>query len=209
MTGGSGLSPQDRHDFESVLRQALDRADIRSALTGEGAGRAVTRLQIRARSAAEEIAAAAAEDEYRAYRAARDTAGVESRTPRAGRPGGDGTGRLLLTVLTPLVSAGAAAVLLLIGYGLQVAAPAAEFGSSVSKAGWTLALLAVLASGLSLWVLVSSGLRRREEPAGTPGPAAVDRARERWRKALLERGVLPWLHGQLSAQSRELPNSRR
>ncbi|MEU0414469.1 hypothetical protein ABZ307_42800 [Streptomyces griseorubiginosus] len=208
MTGGSGLSPQDRDDFESVLRQALDRADIRSALAGEGAGRAVTRLQIRARSAAEEIAAAA-EDEYRAYRAARDTAGVESRTPRAGRPGGDGTGWLLLTVLTPLVSAGAAAVLLLIGYGLQVAVPAAEFGSSVSRAGWTLALLAVLASGVSLCVLVSSGLRRREEPTGTPVPAAVDRARERWRKALLERGVLPWLHGQLSGQSRELPNSRR
>lgn len=212
MTGVPGLAPEDREDFERVLRQALDRGDIRSALGTDRTGRAATRLRIRARSAAEEIATAA-EEEYRAYRAAREAAGGRSPVPRSGRAAAHGTAGLLLAVLTPLVSATASAVLLLIGFGLRLAAPAAEFGSSVITAGWTLALLAVLTSGLSVGVLVRSGLRGRtepaapQEPAGAPG--ASDRARERWRQALLERGVLPWLRRELAVQSRELPNSRR
>jgi hypothetical protein len=115
------------------------------------------------------------------------------------------------------------------GYGLRLAAPDVDPGASVATAGWTLAVLAVLTGGFSLWAPVSSALRRASRTN------RGERARDRWRHALLERGVLPYLRhrllesegrgtparaaartptgdavgGELARQFRELPNSRR
>ncbi|MEU0027097.1 hypothetical protein [Streptomyces sp. NPDC006335] len=227
--GTFGQHPEDRADFERALRLALDHDDIRPALRRDRTGRTATRLEVHARSAAEEIAAAA-DDEYRAYLAAREAAGDPgARSPGGARGAGsataDGTVRAAVAVLAPLVSAAAAAVLLLIGYGLRLAAPDVDPGASVATAGWTLAVLAVLTGGFSLWALASSALRR------TSRANRAERARERWRHALLERGVLPYLRnrllesegrgalsraaagdggeGELAGQFRELPNSRR
>nr|WP_239157615.1 hypothetical protein [Streptomyces sp. SID13726] len=162
---------------------ALDDSGIRSALRADPTGSAEGRLRMRARSAAEEIAAAAG-DEYRAYLAAERAVG------RPGSGATEATGWLLVVVLAPLVAAVAATVLLLLGYVLRLTAPAVEFGGPVITAGWTLASVAAVTGGLSVWVLLRTALGQR-------GERSVARARERWRRALLERGVLPYLRGQL------------
>ncbi|MFF7883554.1 hypothetical protein ACH40F_22065 [Streptomyces sp. NPDC020794] len=187
-------------EFERVLQCALDVVDIRSALRRDPTGRAARRLRDLALEATEEIASAAA-DEYRDYLAARET--------RDAREAAEGGLWPVLAVLTPAVAAVAAAVLLLIGYGARLVEVAAGFATSVVTAGWVLALTAALTACVGLWALLRTALRQREgqregtsdgrrEPAGGTD---VDRARERWRQALLERGLLPYLRSHLVADA--------
>lgn len=171
-------------EFERLLQCALDVADIRSALRADPTGRAARRLRDQALDATEEIAAAAG-DEYRDYLAAREA--------RAADEGGLWP---VLAVLTPLVAAVAAALLLLIGYGFRLADAAPRFAASVTTAGWALALTAVVTVSVGLWALVRTALRQRDGTSDAQGPDGgtdVERARERWRGALLERGLLPYL----------------
>lgn len=181
----SSPSARDRADFERVLRRALDTPDIRSALHADPTGRAAKRLREWALEAADEIGAAA-DEEYRAYREARD------RRPRGRFPVVDGTVAPLLLVLTPLVATLSAAVLLLVGYALRLASVAVI-------AGWVLAGIAAVTALTGLGVLLRAALRGgdgtpEERPGTTPD---VQRARDRWQQALLERGVLPYLRHRL------------
>jgi hypothetical protein len=107
-------------------------------------------------------------------------------------------------VLTPVVAAVAAAVLLLIGYGARLAEVATGFATSVVTAGWVLALTAAVTACIGLWALLRTALRQREGTSECREPAGgtdVDRARERWRQALLERGLLPYLRSHLVADA--------
>lgn len=188
----SSPSARDRADFERVLRRALDTPDIRSALHADPTGRAAKRLREWALEAADEIGAAA-DEEYRAYREARD------RRPRGRFPVVDGTVAPLLLVLTPLVATLSAAVLLLVGYALRLASVAADFATSAVIAGWVLAGIAAVTALTGLGVLLRAALRGgdgtpEERPGTTPD---VQRARDRWQQALLERGVLPYLRHRL------------
>jgi hypothetical protein len=59
-----------------------------------------------------------------------------------------------------------------------------------------LALVAVVTLAVGLWALLRTALRRRDEPPDgqrLSDGVDVERARERWQEALLERGVLPYL----------------
>ncbi|MEU9347700.1 hypothetical protein AB0D74_41550 [Streptomyces sp. NPDC048278] len=185
MSGAPGLRPEDRADFEAVLRLALDTADVRSVLRTDPSGRAAERLRDWSLAAAEEISAAAG-DEYRDYLDARATA---ARAP--GERTGGNTVWPLLAVLTPLVSAGAGAVLLLVGYGLRLARVATEFAASVAFAGWVLAGTGVVAGCAGLSALLRTALR------GPGRGGDVVRAREKWRQVLLERGLLPYVRRNL------------
>jgi hypothetical protein len=60
------LRPEDRPDFEAVLRRALTTTDIRETLDADPSGRAAARLRRLVLANADEIAAAAHE-EYGAY----------------------------------------------------------------------------------------------------------------------------------------------
>ncbi|MCZ1003420.1 hypothetical protein O1M63_44485 [Streptomyces mirabilis] len=200
MTNTPGLRPEDRADFESVLHLALGLIDIRSALLGEPTVRTSASLYAQALAAAEEITAAAS-DEYRDYLAVRKAAerlkGLRSKR----FPTVDGALWPALVVLTPLVAGAAAAVLLLIGYGLHLADAEPEFAASVTTAGWVLALTAMVTALVGLRPPLRTAVRRRSgrglDGQGPEGGDAVEGAREKWRQALLERGVLPYLRSHL------------
>ncbi|WP_230197042.1 hypothetical protein [Streptomyces coriariae] len=199
MIGGPALRPQDRVDFETVLDMALALTDVRAGLRDDLDRNSTTRLRAQALGAAEEIAAAAGA-EYRAYCAVRTAVGRRASAPDGRFPAPDGAVWPVLAVLVPAVSAVAAAALLLIGYGLRLVGQGEGFAASVVTAGWMLALVAAVTTAAGLWALLLTALRGRDEP-GTASPGArgsangadVERARERWREALLERGVLPYL----------------
>ncbi|MFF0226797.1 hypothetical protein [Streptomyces sp. NPDC004629] len=203
MSGVPGRCPGDRADFAQVLRSALDTAEIRAALSVDATGRAATRLYAWALAADAEIAAAA-QDEYRAYAAARATAGHRT-SPAEGPPLAGGAG-LPPAVLLPLVSAVSAAVLLLIGHGLLLSGTAVRFAGSVRSAGWVLAVAAVAAAALGVATPHRAAPGRDAGQAAARGPVPpespvsaddVERARRRWQQALLERGVLPYLRRRL------------
>ncbi|MFD9864064.1 hypothetical protein [Streptomyces alboflavus] len=204
MTPLPHLRPEDRADFEWVLNLALDVTDVRSAL--EQGSTAPDRHQLRARAwaSATEIAGTAA-DEYRAYRRARAAVthvfqdpGEPSRPPTS-----PGAGVLLpaVAVLVPLLSAIAGVVFLFLRYGIQLATPESRMASLLVTAGWISALISVVTTAMGLGGLLTTALRRRATP--TPplivhNPAA-EQARNAWQQALLERGMLPYLRQQLSA----------
>ncbi|MCI3240628.1 MULTISPECIES: hypothetical protein [Streptomyces] len=189
MTSAPDLRPEDRADFERALSLALGADDIRSALRDDPTGRATVRLRDRALGDAEAIAAAAG-DEYLAFLAARDAATNPEAAASRRIPAAGNTLWAALAVLVPLVSAAAAVILLLTGYALRLADTATRPASSVVKAGWLLALVAVVTAGFSLWALLRTALNQR---TGT----SLNQAREHWQQALLERGIRPYLRRHL------------
>ncbi|MGX1567606.1 hypothetical protein [Streptomyces sp. NPDC055506] len=189
MAESSRLRPEDRADFEAVLHLALTTADIRGALGADPTGRAAARLRAHALAHADDLAAAAGEP-YRAYLAARRAARHEASSE------GRGAGSLLpaLAVLTPLVAATSAGVLLLLGGLLQVADAPGPLPRSLLAAGWTLAFVAAVTGLLALAALLRTALGRR----GAATAGRVEHARLAWRQALLDLGLLPHLRGQLA-----------
>ncbi|MGX1910596.1 hypothetical protein ACWIID_17290 [Streptomyces phaeochromogenes] len=226
MAGPTRLRPEDRADFEDVLRQALSTTDIRTALLADPTSAAATRLRAQALRAVDEITAAAG-DEYREYLAARAVMerGRRSRTAEEhGRPSTTTVGRgrqsgttvehgrqpqpadsgaLLpaLAALTPPIAGTAAAVLLVLGYSLRLADAQGPMGGSLVTAGWVFALIAAASALAGLTALLCTALRTRPGHGDRTGASArnLHHARARWQRALLERGVLPYLRRQLAA----------
>ncbi|WP_172386566.1 hypothetical protein [Streptomyces sp. MNP-20] len=204
------LRPEDRADFAWVLALALDVTEIRTALARSPVAPDTARLRAGALAEADGIAAAAA-DEYRTYLRARAAVmpppahGAPPAGPPAGTPSASrGTGALLpaLGVLTPLISAVAAAVFLLSGYGLRLATPRSQAATTLVTAGWVCALVAAVSTGVGLCALLVTAVRdRTRPPSGHPLPVrnpAAERARAAWHQALLDRGLLPYLRGRLT-----------
>ncbi|QCX74216.1 hypothetical protein C9F11_02565 [Streptomyces sp. YIM 121038] len=200
------LRPEDRADFAWVLALALDVTEIRTALARSPVAPDTARLRAGALAEADGIAAAAA-DEYRTYlraRAAVMPPPAPAAPPAGTSPTDRGAGALLpaLGVLTPLVSAVAAAVFLLSGYGLRLAAPRSQAATTLVTAGWVCALVAAVSAGVGLCALLVAAVRDRtrppsEHPLPVRNPAA-ERARAAWHQALLDRGLLPYLRGRLT-----------
>ncbi|MER7403477.1 hypothetical protein ABT373_13555 [Streptomyces sp. NPDC000070] len=182
MTGPHRLHPEDRADFQAVLRLALNTADMRAALLTDPSGRATARVRARARDEADDIAAGA-EKEYAAFCAVRASA----QSGPQHRPG-HGTVLHALAVLTPVVAAMSAAALLLIGYVLQLTPDPGTLPASLVTAGWILALIAAVSALLALAALLRAAVRGRDGPATAD---RVEQARLTWQQALLERGMLP------------------
>ncbi|HET6358139.1 hypothetical protein [Streptomyces sp.] len=194
---------EDRADFEQVLRLALDTPEICEALRRPGIRSDAERLRSQARAATETISAAAAA-EYIAYLRLRATVGP-SAAHRLERPHDGDTstaGRGLpaaLAVLAPVLSATASAILLLLGYGLQLTATQQHLADALVGTGWITATLAALASLIAAATLIVTAVRHRSSPGGHPhqdAPTVVE-ARAVWRQALLARGMLPFLRLQL------------
>ncbi|GAB7103348.1 hypothetical protein JCM4814A_16620 [Streptomyces phaeofaciens JCM 4814] len=194
MTGPPRLCPEDRPDFDAVLRLAMGTAEIRTALSAGPGGRAGDRLRSRALDAADEIAAAAG-PEYAAYLAVR-AAGRRAAAPRPAT--GHHTLLPALAVLTPVVAATSATFLLLFGYTLRLADPTAALPGSLVTAGWVLAAVAAVST---LAALLRTAVRER---GGPPTPEQVEQARLDWQQALLARGMLPHLNGYVRE---ELPHA--
>lgn len=184
MTGPPRLHPEDHADFQAVLHLALSTPGIRSAVSADPTGRATTNLRARALGAADEITAETA-DEYQEYLAVRAAtlAGPQ-------RPAADGTLLPALIVLTPPVAATSAAILLVLGYLLQLTDVKGALPGSLVTAGWVLSLIAAAGTLVALAALLRTAIHRRG------GPSHADRLKQvrlRWQQALLDRGMLPHL----------------
>ncbi|WP_309505523.1 hypothetical protein [Streptomyces phytophilus] len=193
------LLTEDRPDFERLLDAAL--RDTRYP-TGTGRGQArldAGQLRELALSATAAISASAS-PEYERYvllRSAQRRASGDVAPDRAeggirfgAAPiGGGGRAGLpaVLAVLAPLLAGAAAVLFLLVGYLLQLMNPDPSVASNLRQAGWIFALFTGAAIVVATVTVVTTARR-----SGGP-PTAVERAREEWLEALLERGIRPFL----------------
>ncbi|MER5935745.1 hypothetical protein ABT121_00295 [Streptomyces sp. NPDC001928] len=211
------LHSEDRQEYERILGEALRSAPHRPELAAVGQRLNPEQLRTMALNATALITAAAA-TEYQHYVKVRE----ELRQPApstpssVGTPGGEpGTDAMRrtktvggefeshdvslgarLAVFTPVLSGAVAAICLLVGYILKMFDPEPAFAQTMLTTGWVFG--AVTAAAI---LVVAVGLLRtalRNRPAFDSGPYGelseeVARAREAWREALLERGVLPFL----------------
>lgn len=218
------LLNEDRQDYERILDEALRSAPHRPELAAVGQRLNPEQLRTMALNATALITAAAA-TEYQHYVKVREelrrpAPAVPSSVPVA-EPAEPGTGPIglaaslgeaaetagagavaVVAVLAPVLAGTAAAIFLLVGYILRMLNPAPAFAQTMITTGWvfgamTAAAILVAAVGLLLTAL-------RNSPSLEDGPhreatEEVARAREAWREALLERGVLPFLQEALAA----------
>ncbi|WP_045303044.1 hypothetical protein [Saccharothrix sp. ST-888] len=201
------LRQQDRADFERALAQALAADDIRAALARNARGLDNAGLRALARSASAEIASAAADEygEYARLRAAADLAGTLGGQPQD-EPGArrDGGGLMsALAVFTPILAGTAAVLCYLIGCLLRLfEGTDHRIADSVVEVAWSAAIVAAASAFAGVVGLLITAARQRSAAlaqAGTaePAPDGLLLAREAWRTALLERGMLPFLLSRL------------
>lgn len=210
------LRPEDRPDFERVLDEALRTDTVYRALQAPGVGINAEQLRTRALAAGAVVAAAAAE-EYDHYTAVRDRVRATAATPPGGRgegpAGGLGTAAQFaaesgagaipaLTVLAPILAWAAALIFLLLGYGLRTADPHLEFARSLVTAGWVALAVGAVAMVAGIIGLLLTALRDGSAPPDGQDPrlhAELAAARESWKAALRDNGILPYLHSVLAA----------
>ncbi|MFF9849183.1 hypothetical protein [Streptomyces litmocidini] len=199
------LLTEDRAEYERVLDDALSTAHARPDLAGIGTRLTVAQLRAMTMNATALITTAAAL-EYDHFVKVREQnrAALGARRPEAeqGADTGAGAGVVaVVTVLLPVLAGTAAAIFLLVGGVLHALAPTVVFGGTLLTAGLVFAALAaagLLSAGVGLLV---TALRNRPVAADGTAPAddELSLAREAWRHALLERGILPFLRDALAA----------
>ncbi|MEV4944506.1 hypothetical protein [Streptomyces sp. NPDC053755] len=204
------LLTEDRSEFERVLDDALRHAHDRPDLAEVGTRLTAAQLRAMALSATALITAAAA-PEYDHFVKIREQGrssgtsvmGAVLAADGDGASGGPGAGVIaIVTVLAPVLAGTAALIFLLVGAVLKVLAPALQFADTLLTAGWFFG--AVAAAGLlcaAAGLLVTALRNRATEVAADSGAAAGDElslARDAWRHALLERGIVPFLREALA-----------
>jgi hypothetical protein len=203
MSAAFQLQVEDRPDYARVLDEAIHSAEIQELLR-EAAVNA-GQLRIRALSAGSQIASNAA-TEYRAYvLLRRRTAGADAEgTPQAldSSRGRGVLGDLLpgLAVLMPILATIAAGIFLLMGHGLELASVQQDIASTLITTGWVCLSIGVVTGALGLYGMLRSAAGHRGAPLERDGrsmAAEVTLARDAWRTALRDRGILPFLRGQL------------
>ncbi|MFD0267079.1 hypothetical protein ACFVGY_10840 [Streptomyces sp. NPDC127106] len=214
MNSAPHLLTEDRPEFDRLLDEALRTAHERPGL--DGLGERLNAEQLRAMAlGASALLAAAAAAEYDHYVKVRGAQREEIRsTPRAdyrggGREESDGAGiTAMVAVLAPVLAATAMVIFLLVGYVLKAVEPEPSFADTMLTAGWLFgALTAVTLFGAVIALLVTAVRNRATEVvAGDETEAAPDEvtlAREAWRNALLERGIVPFLRDALASPAAE------
>ncbi|MGW4033708.1 hypothetical protein ACWEFL_31175 [Streptomyces sp. NPDC004838] len=215
MNSAPHLLAEDRAEFERVLDDALSNAHERPDLDAIGRRLNATQLRTMALNATALISTAAAA-EYEHYRKIREEARApaaqadgqnSAQVPAAGEPDGNGAGfAAVITVLAPVLAGTAAVIFLLVGYLLKMLEPTPSFATTLVSAGWffgalTAAAILVAAVGLLLTALRNDPTQVPAEETAGELPDEVARAKDAWRHALLERGILPFLRAALSDPS--------
>ncbi|MET9834356.1 hypothetical protein ABZ078_34840 [Streptomyces sp. NPDC006385] len=218
------LHSEDRQEYERILDEALRSAPHRPELAAVGQRLNPEQLRTMALNATALITAAAA-TEYQHYVKVREELRQPApSTPSSARESGStesGGGAMgfattmgevaetagpgvtaVLAVLAPVLAGTAAAIFLLVGYILKMLSPEPAFAQTMLTTGWVFGALAAAAILVAAVGLLLTALRNR--PAFEGGPYGelgeeVARAREAWREALLERGILPFLREALAA----------
>ncbi|MFE0735634.1 hypothetical protein [Streptomyces sp. NPDC058855] len=196
------LLTEDRAEYERVLDDALRTAGTRPELDGLGTRLTSAQLRSMALNATALITAAAAA-EYDHFVKVREQSRAPAPRPPTTTHDGPGPGVVaIVTVMVPVLAGSAAAIFLLVGAVLRAVAPTVVFGATLLTAGLVFGAIAaggLLCAGAGLLV---TALRNSPAAAHRDGPAPADDlslAREAWRQALLERGVLPFLAAALAA----------
>ncbi|CAL9648911.1 hypothetical protein SUDANB176_06557 [Streptomyces sp. enrichment culture] len=197
----AALLSEDRHEYERLLDEALRSAPYR--LQSAAVGRRPNPEQLRTMALnARALVTAAAAAEYQDFVRIRALHRSVTAAPYAVASGRRGTGpTLALAVLGTLLGAAAALVLLLAGYALRLFDPDPAPARDLVTFGWWFAAGAAALGVLTMTGTVVTATRgspfmREEEKQALS--EEVERAREAWHGALLERGILPFLREALT-----------
>ncbi|MFE9258729.1 hypothetical protein [Streptomyces sp. NPDC006879] len=206
MTSAPHLLAEDRPEFERLLDEALRTAPGRREASTLGEQLNTEQLRRMALNA-EPILISAAAAEYEHYvkvrEELREPGNAGALSGDTGAKGADGAGAgAIVTVLAPLLAGTASVIFLLSGYALKLIEPEPAFAGTLVTAGWLFAGLTAIgilcaAIGLLLTAL-RNGATAVAADTDEAVPDEVHRAREAWRLALLERGILPFLHEALA-----------
>ncbi|CAM5500580.1 hypothetical protein [Streptomyces aurantiogriseus] len=221
------LHSEDRQEYERILDEALRSAPHHPELTAVGERLNAEQLRTMALNASALITVAAA-TEYQHYVKVREelrhpapsTPSSPIHESGSGEPDVGGMGLAttmgeaaqaaeaagagavaVAAVLTPVLAGTAAVIFLLVGYVLRMLDPDQSFAQAMVTAGWAFGAIAAAAILVATVGLLLTALRNR--PSLEAGPYSelseeVARAREAWREALLERGILPFLREALA-----------
>ncbi|MFJ9415000.1 hypothetical protein ACIRPT_12630 [Streptomyces sp. NPDC101227] len=112
----------------------------------------------------------------------------------------------MIAVLVPVLAGIAAVLFLLIGYVLRAVSPDKSMAQPLISVGWIFAALTAAGALVAMAGLVITALRNgstssRASRAQELLTMDLDRARDAWRHALLERGLLPFLREALTDPS--------
>ncbi|WP_327168386.1 hypothetical protein [Streptomyces subrutilus] len=221
MTSAPHLLTEDRPEFDRLLDEALRTAPDRPELATIGERLNAEQLRTMAMGAtALLVAAAAAEyDHYVKIRGERRDELLSTPGSADGEDGaqsGDGAGAgAVVAVLAPVLAGTAMLIFLLVGYSLKTIDPEPAFARTMLTAGWLFGALTAASLLFAVIGLLVTAVRNRSTevvPEETETvPDEVARAREAWRHALLERGIMPFLRDALADPSRNpgTPPSRR
>ncbi|MEU5210962.1 hypothetical protein [Streptomyces sp. NPDC020742] len=227
MNSAPHLLNEDRAEFARILDEALRTAAYRPDGTDAATGNHLSTEQLRAMALSATTAiAACATAEYQRYvqlraasrapAAAPSGAGARGVEPEAAAGGGLGQATVealgeaettgaglaaMITVLAPVLAGIAAVLFLLIGYVLRALGPDASLAQPLISVGWVFAVLTAAGALVAMGGLVVTALRNNASAdsarSGEPG-GVLDDAHEAWRRALLERGLLPFLREALA-----------
>ncbi|MFF8101099.1 hypothetical protein ACF07S_15205 [Streptomyces sp. NPDC016640] len=107
----------------------------------------------------------------------------------------------VVAVLAPVLAGTAAAIFLLVGYVLRMLDPGAAFARTMLTTGWVFGAVTAVAILVAAVGLLITALRNKPSALGGTYDELdeeVTRARDAWREALLERGILPFLRDALT-----------
>ncbi|UQX02043.1 hypothetical protein [Streptomyces sp. RerS4] len=209
MTSAPHLLTEDRPEFDRLLDEALRTADERPELATLGERLNAEQLRTMALSARALLAAAAAA-EYDHFVKVREELRDEAlSTPSgavdddAGQGEGGGAGAFaVVAVLAPVLAGTAMLIFLLVGYSLKLIEPEPAFARTMLTAGWLFGGLTVAALLFAVIGLLTAAVRNSSTEVAAeeavPVPDELSRAREAWRNALLERGIMPFLRDALA-----------
>ncbi|MCI3931739.1 hypothetical protein [Streptomyces sp. AN091965] len=228
MNSAPHLLNEDRPEYARILDEALRTAPNRPELAAVGQRLNPEQLRTMALNATALITAAAATEYRQyvkvredlrnsgrsTSRSIREGSGSSS-TPAESSSGGVGLATMgevtdtagagavaVIAVLAPVLAGAAAAIFLLVGYILKMLNPEPAFADTLLTAGWlfgalTAGAILVAAVGLLLTAL-RNGSTSLQAGSHDERNAEVERAREAWSRALLERGILPFLREALA-----------
>lgn len=223
MNSAPHLLNEDRPEFERVLDEALRTAPNRPDLAAVGQRLNPEQLRTMALNAAALISTAAA-TEYQHYVQVREELRTAPRSVRPLREGdtasASGTADTASTtiglvaettgpgvaavavVLAPVLAGTAAAIFLLVGYILKMLTPSPDFADTLLAFGWVFGALTaagiLVAAVCLLLAALRNGSTSLQASAHGESDKVVAQAREVWCKALLERGIVPFLRDALA-----------
>jgi hypothetical protein len=217
------LLSEDRQEYERVLDEALRSAPNRPELAAVGKRLNPEQLRTMALNATALITVAAATEYQHYVKVREELRQPASSTPPSARESGStepgaaavglattlgeaaepaGAGAVAVAaVLTPVLAGTAAVIFLLVGYIIRSLDTKQVFGKTMITAGWVFGAMTAAAILVAAVGLLLTALRNR--PSLEAGPygeltGEVALAREAWREALLERGIMPFLREALA-----------